>query len=322
MIGAPSLAGAARMVERARRDAATVCGDERNTAIPVRAAWIEPSALERAVEMQRVWDEAPEAARDAALLRLSAVEASMRALSRGFPLYRADALAAHATGLSAGTVGKWRRRYRGRTPIARLVSLLDARFSGLAPSSWALTPFARLVDAPVAAPDTVAALPVHGPCRAAATAMHGPINDAGTPAAPPAWDRATDAQRSRARRRLDAVDRSDALRAAGVSRAEADAAAALEAGASASAVASWRKRVHRIAPGARVAALLDGERPGRPRAQWREAGAQELWRLWCSDWLREGSTGRGGGVPADRRRGRPARLGLPAARRVPPAIRP
>ena len=126
----------ARIATQAHRDASTVYGDERNAAVPMRTAWIDSIDIERAAVWQRVWDTAPQEARDAARTRLSAVEASMRAVARGLPLHHADAVGGRETGLSAGTVGKWRRRYGGRRPIARLVSLLDDRFQRGAPPGW------------------------------------------------------------------------------------------------------------------------------------------------------------------------------------------
>ena len=98
---------------------------------------------------------------------------------------------------------------------------------------------------------------------------------------------ATGASRARALKRLRAVERSDALRADGLLRAEADATAAEEAGVSASAVGSWRKRVKGLSGGRRVEALLDAPKCGRPRNNWGGKGADALWRLWCTDWLRE-----------------------------------
>ena len=89
------------------------------------------------------------------------------------------------------------------------------------------------------------------------------------------WAGASEDERGRARARLAAVRRSDELAGEECSRADADACAAEEAGVSAKSVAAWRLRVKGLPPGARVAALLDGARTGRPstigaRADWRE----------------------------------------------------
>ena len=98
---------------------------------------------------------------------------------------------------------------------------------------------------------------------------------------------ATGANRARALKRLRAVERSDALRADGWLRADADATAAEEAGVSVSAVGSWRKRVKGLGGGRRVEALLDAPKCGRPRNKWSGTGAEALWQLWRTDWLRE-----------------------------------
>ncbi len=125
------------------------------------------------------------------------------------------------------------------------------------------------------------ATPVQAPCAGAAGAVHDPaarvFHDPGTGevlADGAAWDRAADEDRDRARARLAAVRRSDDLHAAGMPRAKADGIAASEAGVSASAAASWRRRVRGLPEGGRVVALLDGERTGRPSpidgdAAWR-----------------------------------------------------
>ena len=122
---------------------------------------------------------------------------------------------------------------------------------------------------------------IQAPCNAVASPVHDPgarvFCDSGTGevlADGAAWDRATDADRDRARARLAAVRRSEDLHAAGVRRADADAAAAAEASVTVSAVAKWRRRVRGLPEGSRVAALLDGDRTGRPspidgNAAWR-----------------------------------------------------
>ena len=95
----------------------------------------------------------------------------------------------------------------------------------------------------------------------------------------------TNAQRERAARRLRAVERSDALKDDGNSRAEADSVAAREAGVSASAVAGWRKRVRGLQPAARMEALFDASRSGRPSREWTTPGAEDLWQAWRTDML-------------------------------------
>ena len=75
---------------------------------------------------------------------------------------------------------------------------------------------------------------------------------------------ASEAQRAIAAARLAAVRTSDALRAQGFARADADAVAAIEANASPKSVRRWRAAVRGLAPGERLAALMDRHRPGRP----------------------------------------------------------
>ena len=121
-------------------------------------------------------------------------------------------------------------------------------------------------------PEPAAAAPVQGRCTAVA---------------PLAWDRATDAQRERARARLEACERSDELRRDGLARADADVVAAQQSGFAVRNIQRWRARIRELAPGARLVALLDAPRSGRPRKEWAGEAEQALWRLWCSDWLRE-----------------------------------
>ncbi len=103
-----------------------------------------------------------------------------------------------------------------------------------------------------------------------------------------AWESATDAGRARAYTRLDAVARSDALVTEGLPRSAADVQAARERGVSRSALAGWRGRIRGVAVGERLAALLDRPGRGRPRKnEWAGLGADELWRHWSSDYLRE-----------------------------------
>ena len=102
-----------------------------------------------------------------------------------------------------------------------------------------------------------AAPPPQDPCTAAASA--DPSDDFG-----PEWARASDADRDRARMRLAAVQRAEALVAAGAGVVAADRLAASEAGVAMPSVRRWRTQVAGLAEGARVAALLDRPRSGRP----------------------------------------------------------
>lgn len=121
----------------------------------------------------------------------------------------------------------------------------------------------------------------HEPCSADATGVQGPVS--------PVFERATEAQRADAAARLEAVHRSNALHAAGKPRADADRIVAAEAGVSVSAVAAWRRKVGQAPRGGALEALIDRPRTGRPAdaGRWAQPGAGELWRLWCSDYLRE-----------------------------------
>ena len=79
-----------------------------------------------------------------------------------------------------------------------------------------------------------------------------------------AWERAGEDQRDKARTRLAAVRRAEGLIALGIPRHDADAAAAAEAGIASGVLGRWRRKVRGLPRGARVAALLDARRPGRP----------------------------------------------------------
>ena len=79
-----------------------------------------------------------------------------------------------------------------------------------------------------------------------------------------AWERASEDQRDKARARLAAVRRAEGLIALGIPRCDADAAAAKEAGIASGVLGRWRRKVRGLPRGARVAALLDARRPGRP----------------------------------------------------------
>ena len=88
--------------------------------------------------------------------------------------------------------------------------------------------------------------------------------------------------------RLHVVQRAEALCAGGLGRVRGDAVAAGEAGVSPASVAGWRRRVQNLAEGKCLSALIDRPRAGRPHAgMWSGNGADELWALWLSDWLRE-----------------------------------
>ena len=115
------------------------------------------------------------------------------------------------------------------------------------------------------------------PCSGAATDMQG------------VFERATEAERAAAAARLEAVHRSNALHAAGRPRSDADGIVAAEAGVSVSAVAAWRRKVGQASRGGGFEALIDRPRTGRPRdaGKWAQPGADELWQLWCTDYLRE-----------------------------------
>ncbi len=112
------------------------------------------------------------------------------------------------------------------------------------------------------------------------TAHHEPRDDG-------AWERASEAQRAAATARLEAVRRAVALHAEGLPCGDADALAAEEAGVSAKSVRRWRRAVKRAPRGMELGALIDRPRTGRPAGKWSGAGARELWRFWCSDYMRE-----------------------------------
>ena len=150
--------------------------------------------------------------------------------------------------------------------------------------TWTINPFVAVGNAALPQrPRNGDAAPDPGPCTAVATADNAPC----TPDAPSAWDRATEAQRAAAASRLEAVQRSNALHAEGHPRADADALAAAEAEVSDSAVGAWRGKVKRASRGMGLEALIDRPRTGRPPGKWGTPGVDTLWRLWCSDYLRE-----------------------------------
>lgn len=96
------------------------------------------------------------------------------------------------------------------------------------------------------------------------TLLQGPDIAPETPDFASAWGRASEAERDQARARLATVRRAEKLVAIGFSRLEADRAAASEAGVSAASVGAWRRKVRDLPEGARVPALLDAPRSGRP----------------------------------------------------------
>ena len=163
----------------------------------------------------------------------------------------------------------------GRDMRLRVVSALDApEKSGEKPANSTASAPCKLVPPPEN-PDAQA------PLEAPSTDDLSPI------------DGATNAQRERAVRRLAAVDRSDDLVADGIPRSAADRIAGEEIGAYATTVGRWRKQVAALPRGERLAALLDSPRTGRPRGGWAAPGAERLWDLFLTDWLREGLDGDG-----------------------------
>ena len=122
-------------------------------------------------------------------------------------------------------------------------------------------------------------------CRLASAVVDGPCTEVALPVhEPDPWLQATDRQRDRATARLRVVERAEALVLGGVPRTRADATAAEEAGVSAPALARWRTLVRGAVQPA--AALLDQPGRGRRGRDWESPQLAELWRLWCSDYLR------------------------------------
>ena len=80
-----------------------------------------------------------------------------------------------------------------------------------------------------------------------------------------AWECATDVERARAHARLAAARHAEDLIAAGIGCRAAERTAGVAAGVKAQAVGRWRRKVAVLPEGARVAALLDARRGGRPR---------------------------------------------------------
>lgn len=101
-------------------------------------------------------------------------------------------------------------------------------------------------------------------CTGDAVLLHAPDIAPETPDFASAWGRASEAERDQARTRLAIVRRAEELVEIGFSRLEADRAAASEAGISAASVGGWRRKVRDLPEGARVSALLDAPRSGRP----------------------------------------------------------
>ena len=99
---------------------------------------------------------------------------------------------------------------------------------------------------------------------------------------------ATRDARQRAAVRSGAVARSLALIAEGRSEFQADSLAAEEAGVKRAAVMRWRKRAAREDA---AAGLMGRGGAGRPSNAWKTPGAEEAWRIWCADYLREEAPG-------------------------------
>ena len=80
------------------------------------------------------WAAATEAQREQAAKRLAAVERSNALAREAKPRLDADAIAAKEAGVSAATVGSWRRKVQGLQPDTRKQALLDRHSPG-APSA-------------------------------------------------------------------------------------------------------------------------------------------------------------------------------------------
>lgn len=112
--------------------------------------------------------------------------------------------------------------------------------------------------------------------------------DAGAdPAADSPWARASEKAREAAAERLTLVRLAEERIAGGEPARAADAAAAAQGDVTPRSVRNWRRRVARHDGSNRLAALLHRPVSGRPPKTWDGPGAQELWRAWCTDWLRE-----------------------------------
>ena len=132
----------------------------------------------------------------------------------------------------------------------------------------------RTVSTPVNAPCDRNAAPVQGVRNDDASPRDGAAASRNDPSAA-AWERADEAAKARARARLRSMQRSHALSSDGMPQGQADAHAAAEAGVSVSSLAAWRRRVAGLPGEARVRALLEGTRTGRPstvdaNAEWAE----------------------------------------------------
>ncbi len=110
------------------------------------------------------------------------------------------------------------------------------------------------------APCVPAAPGVQAPCIPDAPPSQSPFPSLPHPSLPPEG-----AVLERARVRLAAVAEAGRLVAGGLTQAEADRIAAGAAGVSPASVASWRARVRGLGPEARLAALMDAPRRGRPK---------------------------------------------------------
>ena len=123
---------ATKLAEQMRCDAihARETGSQHDGAPELRslpASWIDEDQIAAASKAQEGWNSVMPADREAARRRLAAIEHSTTLIARGWDKTVADDSAGRKLGLSAGTVGKWRRRYGGRSAIVRIVRLLDER---------------------------------------------------------------------------------------------------------------------------------------------------------------------------------------------------
>ncbi len=116
---------------------------------------------------------------------------------------------------------------------------------------------------------------LQAPCAAAAPCVQAPCTP-GVPPSPPHPSLPPEgAALDRARVRLAAVAEAGRLASDGMAHAEADRIAAEGAGVSPASVASWRARVRGLGPEARLAALMDAPRRGRPKGGGGGPGAPE-----------------------------------------------
>ena len=100
------------------------------------------------------------------------------------------------------------------------------------------------------------------------------------------WAAASDTARARAVRRLEIIEESDRLVAGGLARKAADAAVAARRRLDIRSVQRLRRRAGGGSRAERLAVLLDAGGRGRPTKEWSGAGEEQLWRMWCTDYLR------------------------------------